>query len=236
MKKLLLSVLTIALLNSTLLAKEPTSKYHVEVVKVKKIENQSNKKTIGGKTLKTVVIKLWKKTGDSIKKIFIKITTDITVNQLEKEVSKYVNTYGLNEEKIALKFNGKVKVSILKDFSPKKYQYNKFENVSVDYTLDQKSYSYLLSIEQDEACLLYPNTTAKSSLQNRGAYSLGGFAFDKRGDVKLYFISSLDTIDFSDFEPKGIYRCTTRGKGLQKISNIKNQYFNDVLRQDIFIK
>ena len=227
--------MTIALmLSNTCLAKDVS--YQVEIVEVKNIENQDNKKGFGGKAVKKVVIKIWKKTGDTLKKILISITTDKAVDKVEKEVSDYVNTYGLNKEKIAHKFKGKVKVSILQYFSPKKYEYRTFEKVSVDYSLRQNAYSYLVSEEKDEICLLYPNTTAENSYQERGAYSLSGYSFDTRGDVKLYFVSSLDKIDFSDFKPKGIYRCTKHEKGEKKIENIKKQYTNDVLRQDIFVK
>ncbi len=223
MKKLLLSVLTLTLLLScSLLAKDatPKEKYKVEI-----ITEQSNKKGMFGNT---VYIK--------VRDFLLLIIESAAANKLAGEVQNYVNAYGLNKEKIALKFNGKLKVSLLEDFSPQKYQYNKFENVSVNYTLRQKAYTYLLSVDKDEVCLLYPNTTATNSLLSQGAYALGGYAFNAKGIVQLHLVSSLNVIDFSKFDPKGIYRCTTRGKGIQKVANIKNHHTNDVLRQDIFVK
>lgn len=218
MKKLLLSLLTLTmLLSSSLQAKE---QYKVEIV-----TEQSTKKNLFAKT---VYIK--------IRDFVLVVIESATANKLASEVQNYVNAYGLNKEKIALKFNGKLKVSLLEDFSPQKYQYSKFENVSVNYTLRQKAYTYLLSVERDEACLLYPNTTATNSLLSQGAYTLDGYAFDAKGDVRLHLISSLNVIDFSDFNPNGIYRCTSRDKGKQKVANIKKHHTNDVLRQDIFIK
>ena len=218
MKKLLLSVLTLTLLlNCSVQAKE---KYKVEI-----ITEASSKKNLFAKT---VYIK--------IRDFVLVVIESATANKVAGEVQNYINTYGLDKEKIARKFNGKLKVSLLEDFSPQKYAYNKFEEVSVNYTLRQNAYTYLLSEEKDGVCLLYPNTTATNSLLSQDKYSLGGFAFNARGNVRLYLVSSLNTIDFSKFDPKGIYRCTTRGKGIQKISNIKNHYTNDVLRQDIFIK
>jgi hypothetical protein len=218
MKRLLLSVLALTmLLSCSIQAKE---KYKVEI-----ITEQSNKK---GSLGSTVYIK--------VRDFVLVVIESATANKVANEVQNYVNAYGLNKEKIALKFNGKLKVSLLEDFSPQKYQYSKFENVSVDYTLRQKAYTYLISTEQDEVCLLYPNTTAPNSILSQGAYSLGGFAFSAKGNVNLYLVSSLNVIDFSKFDPKGIYRCTSRGKGIQKVANIKNHHTNDVLRQDILVK
>lgn len=223
MKKLLLNILTLTMLLSyTLPAKDakPKNKYKVQI-----ITEESNKKGFLGTT---VYIKV---------RDFVLVVIEATAaNKLANEVQNYINDYGLNRENIALKFNGKLKVSLLEDFSPKKYQYNQFENVSVNYTLRQKAYTYLLSVEQDEVCLLYPNTTATNSILSQGAYSLGGYAFNAKGNVNLHLVSSLNVIDFSKFKPNGIYRCTTRGKGIQKVANIKNHHTNDVLRQDIFIK
>jgi len=220
MKKLRLSILTLTLLlNISVQAKETAQK---EQYKVEIIAEHSNKKSGGT----NVFIK--------IRDFVLVVVEAAAANKVANEVQNYVNTYGLNKEK--LKFNGKLKVSILKDFSPKKYEYNKFENVSVDYTLRQKAYTYLISTEQDEVCLLYPNTTAKNSILSQGTYALGGFAFNAKGNVNLHLVTSLDIIDFSDFKAKGIYRCTTRGKGLQKVANIKNNHTHDVIRQDILVK
>ncbi|HHS91974.1 MAG TPA: hypothetical protein ENK82_01390 [Campylobacterales bacterium] len=223
MQKLLLSLLTLTMLFScSLLAKETTQK---EQYKVEIITEESNKKGLFGNT---VYIK--------IRDFVLVVIEAAAANKVAQEVQNYVNDYGLNKEKVALKFNGKLKVALLEDFSPKKYQYNKFETVSVDYSLRQQAYTYLISVEQDEVCLLYPNTTATNSLLSQGAYSLGGYAFNATGNVKLHLVSSLDRIDFSKFDPKGIYRCTSRGKGLQKVANIKNHHTNHVLRQDILVK
>ena len=218
MKKLLLSIITLTLLlNTSIHAKET---YKVEI-----ITEESNKKGSFGTT---VYIK--------IRDFILVVIEAAAANKVANEVQNYVNTYGLNKEKIASKFNGKLKVSILKDFSPKKYEYKKFEKVSVDYTLKQKAYTYLISTEQNEVCLLYPNTTAKNSILSEGTYTLGGFAFNAKGNVNLHLVTSLNIIDFSKFDAKGIYRCTSRGKGIQKVSNIKNIHTHDVIRQDILVK
>ncbi|CAA6825606.1 MAG: Unknown protein [uncultured Sulfurovum sp.] len=223
MKKLLLSLITLTLLfGCSLPAKNATQK---EQYKVEIITEESNKKGIFGNT---IYIK--------VRDFVLVVIESAAANKVAQEVQNYVNDYGLDKEKVALKFNGKLKVSLLEDFSPQKYQYNKFENVSVNYSLRQKAYTYLISVERDEACLLYPNSTATNSILEQGAYSLGGYAFNATGNVKLHLVSSLNVIDFSKFDPNGIYRCTTRGKGIQKVANIKNHHTNDVLRQDIFIK
>ena len=84
MKKLLLSVMTISiLLNSFLLAKETTSPYHVKV-----IDKESNKKGFGSK----IILTIWKKTKNSIKEVFISITTNMATNKVSSEIEEYLKT------------------------------------------------------------------------------------------------------------------------------------------------
>jgi len=221
MKKLLLLLTVPLLLTVNLLAKEalPQKKYHVEIV-----QENSNKK--GFKS--SVYIK--------IQNFFFAVSEKVSIDIVAKKIEVYVNTHGLSPLALSNHFKKSIKISLIKDFHSSKWSYAQLEPIGVNYGLRQKAYTYLLSVEKDEMCLIFPNTQNNQNLQNESSYSLNGFAFDQRGELELYMIGSLNTIDFSSFRPNSIYRCISRHRGENKLTQIRNNNTNDVKRYDISIK
>ena len=219
MKKLLLITLSISLLLSiTLWAEIPVKqpKYKVEIV-------QSNKK--GFK--KVVFIK--------IKDFFFAVVEKVSVDNIASEIQEYVNLHGLNPLKINKRFNKRIKIALLSEFNASNWRYNSNQSVSINYSLRQNAYTYLLSKEKNDVCLIYPSNR-QNNLQSQSDYTLDGFGFNQRGTVELYMIASLLPIDFSSFRANGIYRCTSRYRGENKINLVKKDNNNHVRRFDIVIE
>ncbi len=220
MDKLLLSLIVPLLLSVNLLAKEALlqKRYHVEIV-----QEDAHKKGFKSK----IYIK--------IQNFFFTVGEKLSVDIVAKEIETYVNTYGLSPLALSNHFKKRIKISLVKDFHSSKWSYAKREPIEVNYALRQKAFSYLVSVEKDEMCLIYPNTQNSNNSQYESSYSLNGFAFDTKGTVELYMIGSLNSIDFSSFRPKAIYRCTSKHRGNNKLTQIKDSYTNDVKRYDIRI-
>ena len=226
MKHLLFSLATLSLIStSVLLSEEHTSvqKYSVHIIK----EN-AHKKGFGSK----IFIK--------IKDYMLEVGNKVSIEIFAKEVESYVNTNGLNVENLTQHFNGKLNISLIKDFQTSKENYRVNEPIQLNYALRQKSYSYLMSVASDGACLVYPNQNDSDNMQGFGYHALPtnrsyNILSNAKGNVEFYLMTSLKRLDFSDFKANSIYRCTSRNKGLNKVAEIQNDHINDVKRYDAYI-
>jgi len=233
MKKLLLSVMTISiLLNSTLLAKEATSPYHVKI-----IEQGSNKKGFGSK----IILTIWKKTKNSIKEVFISITTNMAANKASAEIENYLKVnQNMDIKKMNETFHGQIRVALIENFEPTKPTFLVNEPIQFNIQLRQDAFVYLISVSKDESCLLSPNATDSENyfgVQNTTLPATREYTIfsDTPETIDFYLVSSLEVQFFKEFKAKSIYKCTKRNVGLRKIAELNNSNINDVKEVSVTI-
>lgn len=234
MKKLLLSVMTISiLLNSTLLAKEATSTYHVKV-----IDEGSNKKGFGSK----IILTIWKKTKNSIKEVFISITTNMAANKVSSEIENYLKKkQNIDIKKMNETFHGQIRVALIENFESTKPIVAVREPIHFNLQLRQDAFVYLLSVSQDESCLLSPNASDLENylgVQNTTLPATREYTIfsDTPETIDFYLVSSLEVQFFKEFKAKSIYKCTKRNVGLRKIAELNNSNINDVKEVSVTIR
>jgi len=233
MKKLLLSVMTISiLLNSTLLAKEATSPYHVKI-----IEQGSNKKGFGSK----IVLTIWKKTKNSIKEVFISITTNMAANKASAEIENYLKVnQNMDIKKMNETFHGQIRVALIENFEPTKPIVAVREPIHFNIQLRQDAFVYLISVSENESCLVFPNAADSENyfgVQNTTLPATNKYNIisDAPETVHFYLVSSLEAQLFKEFKAKSIYKCTKRNVGLRKIAELQNSNINDVKEVSVTI-
>jgi hypothetical protein len=147
-----------------------------------------------------------------------------------------VKKYGDDTIKMSKHFGQRLNISLIDNFKAEKSYYRIKEKVEVKYTLQQQAYTYLISVENKDACLIYPNRRHLNNKHPKRNYNLNGFGFDTRGNVELYVVGSLEEIDFLNFHPQNIYYCTSAEKGLNKIMEMRKNNLIDIKRFDITVE
>ena len=223
MKKLLLTLSSILLLSSSLIAKDKQSKtyYKVEVVK-------SNKKGAFGKTIYKI--------GDFCFSVVAgAISNSESAKKVITRIEVYFNDKSAKHNDILEEFRGKIHPEIIEAFSTPYLEYKKAQAISFDIELTQKAYLYLVNVSNNDACLIYPNlndstpyevTQGEHTIPSNNSYKIA--ADGLANEEKFYLITALRPLYFDDFKQKGIFRCTSRTLGIQAIANAQNSQFNDV--------
>ena len=232
MKKLLLSLIaTSLLLSPSAYAEDNTKKKHNYHVKI--VQQQGKKKGWG-------VVALW--VGGFIFDVIANATANTdSVKKVAEEVEDYINNNGIDQEKIAHKFQDRLKISLIQSFNAQNSQTHVGDAMRFNIQLKQKAYTYLLNISQDQACLIFPNDNDRDnrySPQNHTIPANRSYQLrpDRVGRESLYLITSLRPLDFDKFQKTGIYRCTSRGKGLQKLGQIEKKALSDSWRVDVEVR
>jgi len=230
MKRLVLGfIIANMLLNYFVVAQENTQKYY----KVKIIQENPEQKGWG-----TFLIRV----GEFIFDVIANAVADTdSVKKIARDVENYVNNYGLDQEKVAQEFRGKLKIHLIKKFQPRKDVYHVGEEITFDIALNQKVYIYLLDISKNDSCLIFPNAKDSNNIYNINNIEIPANSSyvlkpNEKGRETLYLIASLRPIFFDSFKAKSIYSCSSRNIGLRKISKIKNKITSDVSRVDLIIK
>ena len=230
MKRLLLSVITTTLLlNPLLMAKDSNSTYHVKIV-----EDNSNKKGFGSKLATNIVISIWKKTKNTVKEVFIGISTNIAANEITKKVEDYMKTKTtIDINKMNQHFNGQIRVALIENFSPTEATFGVMKPMTFDLNLRQNAYVYLISLSPNGSCLVFPNAVDGNNylgVNNRRLPATDSYQIlaDRAEDETFYLVSSLEVQFFKEFKAKSIYKCTTKKRGIDKVAELSKKHTTQV--------
>lgn len=213
------------LLNPALLAKETTSPYHVKI-----IEEGSNKKGFGSK----IVLSIWKKTKDSVKEIFISISTNVAANKVSTEVEEYLKVNKIIDiEKMNQSFHGQIRVALIENFETSEPAFSVMQPINFDIQLRQDAFVYLISVSKNESCLIFPNARDSNNylgVQNTTLPATNNYEIlsDETGREFFYLVSSLEVQYFKEFKAKSIYKCAKRNVGLRKIAELNNSNISHI--------
>lgn len=167
------------------------------------------------------------------------------INKLVQRVKIYVDRYGISNHKLTQNFGDELKISLIESFYATSSNYKTFEKIIFKAKLKEKSYTYLVSLSNDGACLLFPNGSDRKNLYQANQY----YTFADRdykiyanakGVEKFYFVSSIkpllsklkSTFNIST----SVYSCGSRYKGKQKLKELQAMGGVEVRGVDIVIK
>jgi hypothetical protein len=167
------------------------------------------------------------------------------VNKLVRNVKRYVDQHGLNRTQIAQQFAGKMEIVLIDSFYATSPSYKRFEPIMFKAKLKQRAYTYLVSVSDDGACLLFPNRAEKKNLYHANSYH--SFA-DKnykiyantKGVERFYFVSSTQSL-LSNLKSAfnistSVYSCGKRHKGVQKLNQLKSMSGVEVRGVEVLIE
>lgn len=222
MKKLLISTLASSLLFSTLaLAQNPQPNiYHkVQIVNGNKKNFEKVIYKIGGFVFSIAASAIGN--SDTVKKV---------VNNVET----FFNHKSADHEEIIGHFGGQIKAELINTFKSRANHYPVYTPINFQFSLNQNAYVYLMSIDAKQSCLVYPNTLdahpyglakGSHSIPSNANYSIKS---DQAGGTEnFYLISSVRPIYFDRFKAVGIYKCASRGVGLQKLEDHQYDQYSD---------
>jgi len=149
---------------------------------------------------------------------------------LAQNIRRYVDQNGINRTQIAQQFAGQMEIVLIDSFYATQSSYNKFEPIVFKAKLKQKAYTYLVSVSNDGACLLFPNGVEKKNFYRANSY----YTFadknykiysNSKGKESFYFISSTQPI-LSKFKSvfnisTSVYSCGKRYSGIKKLNELK---------------
>ncbi|HHS91975.1 MAG TPA: hypothetical protein ENK82_01395 [Campylobacterales bacterium] len=101
----------------------------------------------------------------------------------------------------------------LSSFKSSKSSYTAHEKISFNIELNKKSHLYLLTLKDNQACLLFPNYQEKNVFEE-GALTLSSenLRVSKTQTVEeFYLLASKEALDFSSFRSSS---CISRNNGL----------------------
>jgi len=222
--------MTIGILLNPALAKDnaPKKQYKVQI-----IQNDASKKGWG-----TVAFAI----GGFIFDVIANVTANSdSVKKIAQDVEDYVNGNGLDPKKITQKFSQQLKISIIKKFQANKRTYRVWESMRFDIRLTQNAYTYLLSMDDKDSCLVFPNDNDRNNLYTSQNHTLpANNSYDiksnKKGRETLYLITSLHELHFDKFKTNSIYKCASRKVGRDTIKEVQNGSLNNVWRIDLKVK
>jgi hypothetical protein len=130
---------------------------------------------------------------------------------------------------------------LIKEFKANKSAYSVNEPITFELELKEPSFLYLLNLSTAESCLVFPNSRdAKNSyqkaLQKLPAHDTYSIRSTTKGVEHFHLIASQIKLDFSEFNPKSIYACTSAQKGRERLEKLKQSNMVDVYRVDIEVK
>lgn len=167
------------------------------------------------------------------------------VDKLAQQVKIHVERHGFNNSKLMQSFGSELKISLIESFYATSSNYKKFEKIMFKAKLKEKAYTYLISVSDDGACLLFPNSSDKKNLYAANKYHT--FAnkdykiyANAKGVEKFYFVSSISpllknlksTFNIST----SVYSCGSRSKGNKKLNQLRAMSGVDVRGVDVTIK
>ena len=230
MKKLITPVLIALLLTSQLsLAKNS------DLVKVEYVQTQNTEKGI---PLLVAFIRV----GFRVYRVLSRANN---VNRLAQRVGRHVDQHGLSNNKLTQSFGNELKISLISSFYATSSNYKKFESIMFKAKLKEKAYTYLVSVSNDGACLLFPNGSDKKNLyQANQYYTFANKDYkiyaNAKGVEKFYFVSStkplLSSLKSTFNISTSVYACGSRSKGAKKLKQLRAMTGVDVRGVDIHIK
>jgi hypothetical protein len=167
------------------------------------------------------------------------------VNRLVEQVKVHVDRYGFNNSTLTQSFGNELKISLIESFYATSSNYKTFEKIMFKAKLKEKAYTYLVSVSNDGACLLFPNSSDKKNLYQANKY----YTFANK-DYKIYanakgvekfsFVSStkplLSKLKSTFNISTSVYSCGSRSKGNKKLKELRGMSGVDVRGVDIIIK
>lgn len=167
------------------------------------------------------------------------------VNRLVQNIKQYVDQNGIDRTKISEHFSEELEIVLIESFYASKHTYKPFEKITFKAKLKQKAYTYLISISDDGACLLFPNGADKKNLyQANSYYTFANKDYkiysNKKGTEQFYFVGSTKPL-LSQLKgvfniSTGTYACGTRYKGRTKLKALQSTSGVEVRGLDVLIK
>jgi len=231
MKKMIAPLLVASLLTPQLSLAKNSDLVQMEYVQ----QAQTNKK---GLPLLVAFVRI----GFRVYRVLSRVNN---VRKLVQNVKRYVDHNGLNRTQIAQHFSGQMEIVLIDSFYATHANYKKFESIVFKAKFKQKAYTYLVSVSNDGACLLFPNGVEKKNLYGAGSY----YTFadknykiyaNSRGKESFYLVSSTQPI-LSKFKSvfnisTSVYSCGKRSKGIAKLNALKTLSGVEVRGVDVNIK
>ena len=215
MIKIITPLLIVALLSPELaLAKNS------DLVKVEYVQKQNSKKGIP-------FFVAFIRVGVRLYRVLSRVNN---VNRLVQQVKIHVDRHGFNNSKLTQSFGSELKISLIESFYATSSNYKKFEKIMFKAKLKEKAYTYLISVSDDGACLLFPNGSDKKNLYEANQYHT--FAnkdykiyANAKGVEKFYFVSSttplLKNLKSTFNISTSVYSCGSRYKGNKKLNQLR---------------